>query len=71
MDRFAALLESLAPANMSSLAQDLAQGKRLELEALHGHAVRLGERHRLPTPTLFAVYAALKPHANGAPAPAA
>lgn len=47
----------------SSMYYDLTHGKRLELEALHGHAVRLGERHGLPTPTLFALYAALRPHA--------
>ncbi len=49
----------------SSLHHDLSQGKRLELEALHGHAVRLGERYGIPTPTLFAVYAALSPYADG------
>jgi len=36
-------------------------------EALHGHAVRLGERQGIPTPMLFAVYAALKPYAGGPP----
>jgi 2-dehydropantoate 2-reductase len=56
---------ALAPGAYSSLYHDLAQGKRLELEALHGHAVRLGERHGVPTPMVFAVYAALKPHAAG------
>jgi 2-dehydropantoate 2-reductase len=49
----------------SSLHHDLVTGKRLELEALHGHAVRLGERLGVPVPTIFAVYAALKPHVNG------
>lgn len=49
----------------SSLHHDLVSGKRLELEALHGHAVRLGERLGVPVPTIFAVYAALKPHVNG------
>ena len=52
---------SLAPHLFSSLHHDLIQGKRLELEALHGHAVRLGARLGVPTPTVFAVYAALKP----------
>ncbi len=42
--------------------------KRLELEALHGHAVRLGARLGAPTPMCFAVYAALKPYLNGPPA---
>jgi 2-dehydropantoate 2-reductase len=57
--------EGLAPEALSSLHDDLAQGRRLELEALHGHAVRLGERLGVPTPTVSAVYAALKPHAAG------
>jgi 2-dehydropantoate 2-reductase len=56
----------LAPHLHSSLHHDLVNGKRLELEALHGHAVRLGERLGVPTPTVFAVYAALKPFAEGA-----
>jgi 2-dehydropantoate 2-reductase len=56
---------ALAPTASSSLYHDLAQGRRLELEALHGHAVRLGERLGVPTPTVFAVYAALRPHAAG------
>jgi len=38
------------------------------VEALHGHAVRLGEKLGVPTPMVFAVYAALKPHVDGPPA---
>ena len=49
----------------SSLHHDLVAGRRLELEALHGHAVRLAGRLGVPVPTVFAVYAALKPHAAG------
>jgi 2-dehydropantoate 2-reductase len=56
---------AIAPGAYSSLHDDLVQGKRLELEALHGHAVRLGERYGVPTPMVFAVYAALKPHVAG------
>lgn len=56
---------ALAPDTASSLYHDLAAGRRLELEALHGHAVRLGERLGVPTPMTFAVYAALRPHAAG------
>ncbi len=59
---------ALAPEALSSLHHDLVQGRRLELEALHGHAVRLGQRLGVPTPTVLAVYAALKPHAAGRPA---
>ncbi|HSH43971.1 MAG TPA: 2-dehydropantoate 2-reductase [Arenicellales bacterium] len=67
VDTANSLLESLGADNYSSLYHDLAAGKRLELEALHGHAVRLGRRYGIPTPTLFAVYAALAPYLDGAP----
>jgi 2-dehydropantoate 2-reductase len=56
---------ALAPSVYSSLHHDLTQGRRLELEALHGHAVRLGEQLGVATPMLFAVYAALRPHVDG------
>ena len=56
---------AIAPGAYSSLHDDLVQGKRLELEALHGHAARLGEHHGVPTPMVFAIYAALKPHVAG------
>ncbi len=65
VDRILAAAAGLGPDTRSSLANDLAAGRRLELEALHGHAVRLGQRLGIATPTLFAVYAALKPHAEG------
>ena len=67
VDTSMGMLDNLGAAFTSSLHHDLAEGKRLELEALHGHAVRLGERHGIPTPMLFAVYAALKPYADGPP----
>ena len=65
VDRTVKLAEGIAPGNRASLAQDLLQGRRLELEAIHGHAVRLGERLGVPTPTVLAVYAALSPHVAG------
>jgi 2-dehydropantoate 2-reductase len=61
------LMESLAPGNYSSLYQDLMNGKRLELDTLHGYATRLGENFGVSTPTLFAVYAALRPYLDGVP----
>jgi 2-dehydropantoate 2-reductase len=67
VDRSLATLDAVGPGAFSSLHHDLTHGKRLELEALHGHAVRLGERYGVPTPMLFAVYAALRPHLDGAP----
>jgi len=62
--------EALPADLMASLANDLIQGRRLELEALQGHAARLGERFGIPTPAVSAVYAALKPHVDGRPQPA-
>jgi 2-dehydropantoate 2-reductase len=66
VDRLHEAAAALGPATRSSLADDLAAGRRLELEALHGYAVRLGQRLGVATPSLFAVYAALKPHVEGA-----
>jgi 2-dehydropantoate 2-reductase len=65
VDQVMKLAGAIGPGNFSSLYHDLSQGKRLELEALHGHAVRLGERLGVLTPAIAAVYAALKPHAAG------
>jgi 2-dehydropantoate 2-reductase len=67
VDACMASIDGLGAGAYSSLHHDLTQGKRLELEALHGHAVRLGERHGIATPTLFAVYAALRPYLDGPP----
>jgi 2-dehydropantoate 2-reductase len=60
-------LESLGPNNYSSMCLDLLNDKPLELEALIGHAVRLGQRHAVPTPTLAVVYGALLPYLKGKP----
>ncbi len=68
VDAIVKVAEGLAPEALSSLYHDLVQGRRLELEALHGHAVRLGQRLGVATPTVLAVYAALKPHVDGHPA---
>jgi 2-dehydropantoate 2-reductase len=67
VDTLMAEAARLAPDTRSSMASDLAQGRRLELEALHGHAVRLGARLGVPTPVTAVVYAALKPHVDGRP----
>jgi 2-dehydropantoate 2-reductase len=66
VDDVMAAADGLGPTFTSSLHYDLIHGKRLELEALHGHAVRLGGKLGIPTPTLFSVYAALRPHRDGA-----
>jgi 2-dehydropantoate 2-reductase len=70
VNRVMKALDSMGAGALTSLYHDLIRGKRLELEALQGHAVRLGEQHGIATPMLFAAYALLRPHRDGAPASA-
>jgi 2-dehydropantoate 2-reductase len=56
------------PTIRGSLYYDLAAGRRLEIETLNGTVVRIGRERGVPTPANFAIYAALKPYANGTPA---
>jgi 2-dehydropantoate 2-reductase len=62
VERHLAFAQQLEPHGSSSLATDLAQGRRLEVEALHGTVVRQGQALGIPTPACAAVYAALLPH---------
>jgi 2-dehydropantoate 2-reductase len=63
VDRNLAFLDTLEPGFRSSLHHDLTHGRRMELEALSGTVVALGQKHDLPTPLNFAAYACLKPYA--------
>ncbi len=58
--------EALPPASYSSLYTDLIHGRRMELDALPGHTVRLGAHYRIPTPVCRAIYAALLPYDQAA-----
>jgi 2-dehydropantoate 2-reductase len=49
----------------SSLLIDLAQGKRIEVEALQGSVVRRAAAKGIDVPIVSALYAVLKPHASG------
>ena len=49
----------------SSLLIDLEQGKRIEVEALQGAAVRRAAKHGVPVPIVSTLYALLKPWENG------
>ncbi len=55
-------LENLAKFGdaFSSTAQDLARGKRTEIESLNGYIVRRGAELGVPTPSNFALYALVK-----------
>lgn len=64
-EKLMALLETYPPEFKASMLQDLEQGKRLELEAMHGTVVRLGEQLGVATPVTRFMYAALKLRAGG------
>jgi 2-dehydropantoate 2-reductase len=69
-DRFATLehyMNGIPATTRSSLLIDLEQGKRIEVDALHGAAVRRAAAHGVPVPILSTFYAVLKPWATGRP----
>ena len=61
------VVSKFPPNYRASMYHDLAAGKPIELEDLVGLLVRMGEKYNVPTPLNFAMYAALKPYADGAP----
>jgi 2-dehydropantoate 2-reductase len=67
-NRFDTLKEymtNLPPSTRSSLLIDLQQGKRIEVEALQGAAVRRAAKLGVPVPIISTLYALLKPMENG------
>ena len=58
-------MDKLPPSTRSSLLIDLEQGKRIEVEALQGAAVRRAAKHNVPVPIISTLYAVLKPMAGG------
>jgi 2-dehydropantoate 2-reductase len=67
-NRFETLEEymtNIPPTTRSSLLIDLEQGKRIEVEALQGAAVRRANKHGVPVPIVSSLYALLKPWENG------
>jgi 2-dehydropantoate 2-reductase len=67
-DRFERLTEymtNIPPTTRSSLLIDLEMGKRIEVEALQGAAVRRAAKHQLPVPIISTLYAVLRPYAAG------
>ena len=67
-DRFERLqeyMDSIPPSTRSSLLIDLEMGKRIEVHALQGAAVRRAAKHGIAMPVIAALYAVLKPWADG------
>lgn len=69
-DRFETLetyMNGIPPGTRSSLLVDLEQGKRIEVEALQGVALRRAATHGVPAPIVATLYGALKPWEAGDP----
>jgi 2-dehydropantoate 2-reductase len=69
-DRFDTLkeyMDNIPAATRSSLLIDLEQGKRIEVEALQGAAIRRAKARGVPTPITSALFAVLKPWESGDP----
>jgi 2-dehydropantoate 2-reductase len=69
-DRFETLreyMDHIPPTTRSSLLIDLEQGKRIEVEALQGAALRRAAAHGIAAPIVATLYATLTPWAAGNP----
>jgi 2-dehydropantoate 2-reductase len=64
-DRLREYMDNIPPTTRSSLLIDLELGKRIEVEALQGAAVRRAARHGLALPIISTLYAVLRPYAAG------
>lgn len=67
-DRRLKMIDGQNPESMASMAVDLLRGNKLELPWLAGKVVELGRELRVPTPTTWLIWAALKPYVDGRPA---
>jgi 2-dehydropantoate 2-reductase len=66
VERTLAFVRGMVPTWKASLAVDLEQGRRLEIEWLSGAVCRLGEAAKIETPFHRVALGVLKPHAAGA-----
>jgi len=69
-DRFDTLqhyMDNIPATTRSSLLIDLEQGKRIEVEALQGAAIRRAQAKGVATPIISTLYSVLKPWESGDP----
>jgi 2-dehydropantoate 2-reductase len=64
-ETLAQYMRDIPPSTRSSLLIDLEQGKRIEVEALQGAAVRRAQKLGVPVPIVSTLYALLKPWESG------
>jgi 2-dehydropantoate 2-reductase len=67
IDRISTYVAAIPGTMRSSLLIDLSQGKRIEVEQLQGSVLRRAAKRGMPVPIISALYAVLRPWANGAP----
>ncbi|MGO4886382.1 ketopantoate reductase family protein [Anaerobacillus sp. MEB173] len=60
-------LISFPKESTSSMHQDMRKGLPLEVEHLHGGALRIARKHGVTTPVIETIYGILKPYENGRP----
>lgn len=60
-------LKSFKKEATSSMHQDMRKGLPIEVEHLHGGALRLASKHQLEVPVIETLYGILKPYENGRP----
>ena len=65
VERIVPYIDRIPGSMRSSLLIDLQQGKRIEVESLHGTVVRRGAARGVPTPIMSTLYSVLKLHAAG------
>lgn len=63
----ASRLKGFAFESTSSMHQDLRKGLPIEVEHLHGGALRIAARHNIEIPVIETIYGVLKPYENGDP----
>ena len=67
IEQIRAYVATIPGSMRSSLLIDLSQGKKIEVEALHGSVVRRAAKTGVPAPIMTTLYAVLKPFAAGEP----
>ncbi|OCS84393.1 ketopantoate reductase family protein [Caryophanon latum] len=67
IEKEASRLEKFKGDVTSSMHQDLRKGLPLEVEHLHGGALRIAQKHDVTVPTIATVYGILQPYAHGTP----
>ena len=65
VERIIPYVDKIPGSMRSSLLIDLQQGRRIEVESLHGTVVRRGAALGVPTPIMATLYSVLKLHAAG------